>query len=95
VVFCRIFLNRQTAVAHQKIIQAIEDIVLENTGNQLQWRHIHGAHQHDYDGKILHWAADQHAGQAKGLLVIGSQISIYIFFRTRASPSTHFSDVSQ
>ncbi|KAJ6580688.1 hypothetical protein B0H19DRAFT_1328776 [Mycena capillaripes] len=67
VVFCRIFLNRQTAVAHHKIIQAIEDIVLEDTGRGLQWRHIHGAHPHDYDGKILQWAADQHVGQAKGL----------------------------
>ncbi|KAJ6527069.1 hypothetical protein B0H19DRAFT_970076 [Mycena capillaripes] len=67
VVFCRIFLNRQTAVAHQKIIQAIEDIVLEDMGRGLQWRHIHGTHPNDYDGKILQWAGDQHAGQAKGL----------------------------
>jgi hypothetical protein len=94
VVFCRIFLNRQTAVAHQKIIQAIEDIVLEDTGNRLQWRHIHGVDPHDYDGKILQWAADQHAGQAKGVLVVGSPISIHIFFRTRASPPIYFSDVS-
>ncbi|KAJ7029938.1 hypothetical protein C8F04DRAFT_1368646 [Mycena alexandri] len=66
VVFCRIFLNRQTAVAHQKIIQAIEDIVLEDTGTQLQWRHIHGTKIDDYGGKILQWAGDQHSGQAKG-----------------------------
>ncbi|KAJ6467458.1 hypothetical protein DFH09DRAFT_1254258 [Mycena vulgaris] len=67
VVFCRIFLNRQTAVAHQKIIQAIENIVLEDMGRGLEWRHIHGAQINDYDGKILQWAGDQHAGQAKGL----------------------------
>ncbi|KAJ7466610.1 hypothetical protein B0H11DRAFT_1733200 [Mycena galericulata] len=65
VVFCRIFLNRQTAIAHQKIIQAMEDIVFEDTGNHLQWRHIHGSQMNDYDGKILQWAGDQHSGQAK------------------------------
>jgi hypothetical protein len=66
VVFCRIFVNPQTAIAHQKILEAIEDIVLEDTGRSIQWRHIHGDESNDYDGKILQWAADQHAGQAKG-----------------------------
>ncbi|KAJ6477108.1 hypothetical protein C8R47DRAFT_393343 [Mycena vitilis] len=66
VVFCRIFLNRQTAVAHQRIFQAIESVVIEDTGKELQWRHIHGVSTSDYNGKILQWAADQHAGQAKG-----------------------------
>ncbi|KAJ7442069.1 hypothetical protein B0H11DRAFT_1749418 [Mycena galericulata] len=67
IVFCRIFINRQTAIAHQKIIQAIENIVLLDTGKGLEWRHIHGTNKHDFDGKILQWAGDQHAGQAKGL----------------------------
>ncbi|KAJ7490348.1 hypothetical protein B0H11DRAFT_2191580 [Mycena galericulata] len=67
VVFCRIFLNRQTAVAHQKIFEAIDQIVFEDTGTYIQWRHIHGAQVDDYDGKILQWGADQHGGQAKGL----------------------------
>ncbi|KAJ7488621.1 hypothetical protein B0H11DRAFT_2406715 [Mycena galericulata] len=67
VVFCRIFLNRQTTVAHQKIFEAIDQIVFEDTGTYIQWRHIHGAQVDDYDGKILQWGADQHGGQAKGL----------------------------
>ncbi|KAJ6627739.1 hypothetical protein B0H10DRAFT_1779179, partial [Mycena sp. CBHHK59/15] len=67
VVFCCIFLNRQTAVAHQRIFEAIEEIVFEDTGENLQWRHIHGKDVKDYNSKILHWGADQHGGQAKGL----------------------------
>ncbi|KAJ7861200.1 hypothetical protein B0H14DRAFT_2576152 [Mycena olivaceomarginata] len=66
IVFCRIFITRQTAVAHQKIFEAIEDIVFTDTGHGLQWRHIHGTTLEDYDEKLLHWAADQHGGQAKG-----------------------------
>jgi hypothetical protein len=33
----------------------------------LRWRHLHGEHLQDFTG-ILHWAADQHGGQAKGRL---------------------------
>ena len=66
VIFCRIFLTRQTAVAHQRIFEAIEDIVYADTGQRLQWRHIHGVNLEEYDGKLLQSAADQHAGQAKG-----------------------------
>ncbi|KAJ6585422.1 hypothetical protein B0H19DRAFT_927021 [Mycena capillaripes] len=67
VVFCRIFLDRQTAIAHQRIFEAIEEIVYEDTGLRLQWRHIHGKTADDYECKILQWGADQHGGQAKGL----------------------------
>ncbi|KAF8145358.1 hypothetical protein K438DRAFT_1630265 [Mycena galopus ATCC 62051] len=66
-IFCRVFLNRQTAVAHQKIFSAIEDIVYEDTGKRLRWRHLHGADLEDFEGLILQWGADQHRGQAKGL----------------------------
>ncbi|KAJ6531648.1 hypothetical protein DFH09DRAFT_1263868 [Mycena vulgaris] len=67
VIFCRIYLNRQTAAAHQHIFQEIEALVRKDTGSNLSWRHLHGRHLGDYDGMILHWAADQHRGQAKGL----------------------------
>ncbi|KAJ6619590.1 hypothetical protein B0H10DRAFT_1946643 [Mycena sp. CBHHK59/15] len=47
VVFCRVFLNRQTAVAH----------LHNNTGKNLQWHHIHSDEpEDDYGGKILQWA---------------------------------------
>src|SRR5882757_4624890 len=65
VIFCRIYLNRQTAVAHQLLFQKIEEIVISDTGEHLKWRHIHAKSPTEYVG-IVHWTADQHRGQAKG-----------------------------
>ncbi|KAJ7889899.1 hypothetical protein B0H14DRAFT_2561582 [Mycena olivaceomarginata] len=68
VVFCRVYLTRHTAAAHQIIFQEINKIVDHDTGRPLQWRHLHGRHPDDFAvGLILHWGADQHRGQAKGL----------------------------
>ncbi|KAJ6456641.1 hypothetical protein C8R47DRAFT_1165259 [Mycena vitilis] len=66
-IFCRVFLNRQTAVAHQHVFTAIHDIIYEDTGRHLRWRHLHASNVGDFDGMVLEWAADQHRGQAKGL----------------------------
>ncbi|KAK7019278.1 hypothetical protein R3P38DRAFT_2632453 [Favolaschia claudopus] len=66
-IFCRVFLNRQTAVAHQLIFQAIHELVYADTGRWLRWRHLHAQSLDDYDGMVLQWGADQHRGQAKGL----------------------------
>ncbi|KAJ7676233.1 hypothetical protein B0H14DRAFT_3685269 [Mycena olivaceomarginata] len=60
-----VFLNRQTAVAHQNIFSAIEDIVHEDTGKRLRWRHLHGADLEDFEGHILQWGADQHRVKQK------------------------------
>lgn len=65
ITYCRVYLNRQTAAAHHFIFKKIEQIVKEDTGKNLQWRHLHSQHIHEFTG-ILHWAADQHGGQAKG-----------------------------
>ncbi|KAJ7481504.1 hypothetical protein FB451DRAFT_1170708 [Mycena latifolia] len=67
IIFCRVYLNRQTAAAHQRIFQEIEHIVYTDTGGKLRWRHLHARSLGEYEGMILHWAADQHHGQAKGL----------------------------
>ncbi|KAF8176638.1 hypothetical protein K438DRAFT_71132 [Mycena galopus ATCC 62051] len=67
VIFCRIYLNRQTAAAHQHIFHEIEKLVYIDTGFTLQWRHLHATSLDDWEGMILHWAVDQHRGQAKGL----------------------------
>ncbi|KAJ7257624.1 hypothetical protein C8J57DRAFT_1074290 [Mycena rebaudengoi] len=66
IVYCRIFLNRQTAAAHELIFQKIHEIVFADTGENLTWRHLHSA---TIDGEvgILHFVLDQHGGQAKGL----------------------------
>ncbi|KAG6847262.1 hypothetical protein H0H93_009227, partial [Arthromyces matolae] len=67
VIFCRVFLNRQTAAAHARLFQEIDNIVKEDTGRSLKWRHIHGNTKDENEGMILQFAADQHLGQAKGL----------------------------
>ncbi|KAJ7192674.1 hypothetical protein GGX14DRAFT_546454 [Mycena pura] len=66
IVYCRIYVNRQTAVAHQIIFQKIHDIVVKDTGENLQWRHIH-SQTPDEEVGVLHFVLDQHGGQAKGL----------------------------
>ncbi|KAF8078916.1 hypothetical protein FPV67DRAFT_1690345 [Lyophyllum atratum] len=67
VVFCRIFVTRQTAAAHQLLFEALDDIVKIDTGRNLRWRHIHASSLDETNGLLLQWGADQHAGQAKGL----------------------------
>ncbi|KAJ7763443.1 hypothetical protein B0H16DRAFT_1718672 [Mycena metata] len=67
VIFCRVFVNRQSAFAHQHIFAALEEIVFEDTGKKLRWRHLHAQSLTEYDDMILEWAGDQHRGQAKGL----------------------------
>ncbi|KAK0472568.1 hypothetical protein EDD18DRAFT_1093925 [Armillaria luteobubalina] len=67
VVFCRVFLNRETAVAHQHVFSEIEKFVKQDTGESLSWRHLHASMIDDYDHGILQWTADAHKGQAKGL----------------------------
>ncbi|KZP08487.1 hypothetical protein FIBSPDRAFT_901216 [Athelia psychrophila] len=66
VTYCRVYLNRQTAYAHAFVFKQIEQIVREDTGTSLQWRHLHSDSLEDHVG-ILQWAGDQHGGQAKGL----------------------------
>ncbi|KAJ6606289.1 hypothetical protein DFH09DRAFT_1299558 [Mycena vulgaris] len=67
VIFCRVYVTRHTAAAHHRIFKEIQRIVKEDTGFDLHWRHLHASDVSEFDGMILHWAADQHRGQAKGL----------------------------
>ncbi|KIJ10874.1 hypothetical protein PAXINDRAFT_43681, partial [Paxillus involutus ATCC 200175] len=64
--YCRIFLTRQTAAAHELVFHEINRIVESDTGSPLKWRHLHGTDLNDLTG-ILQWTSDQHGGQAKGL----------------------------
>ncbi|KAI0038238.1 hypothetical protein FA95DRAFT_1505941, partial [Auriscalpium vulgare] len=65
-VYCRVFLTSQSAAAHFHLFQKLEEIVQGDTNRHLLWRHVHSTSLHNPTG-ILHWAADQHGGQAKGL----------------------------
>ncbi|KAJ6463274.1 hypothetical protein C8R47DRAFT_992713 [Mycena vitilis] len=67
VVFCRVYLTRHTAAAHRRIFHEINLIVLRDTGQPIYWRHLHAPSVDDFSVGILHWGADQHRGQAKGL----------------------------
>ncbi|KAK0238774.1 hypothetical protein EDD85DRAFT_769017, partial [Armillaria nabsnona] len=67
VVFCCVFLNRETAVAHQHVFSEVEKLVKQDTGQSLHWHHLHASMIDDYDNGILQWTADAHKGQAKGL----------------------------
>ncbi|KAJ3925577.1 MAG: hypothetical protein NXY57DRAFT_967582 [Lentinula lateritia] len=67
ITYCRVFLTRQTAAAHQRVLTEIDKILQLDTGRTLRWRHIHGQFVDDYDGHILNWVVDQHGGQAKGI----------------------------
>ncbi|KAJ7779286.1 hypothetical protein B0H14DRAFT_2631317 [Mycena olivaceomarginata] len=66
VVFCRAYVTRHTAAAHQRIFDELNKIVMLDTGSPLRWRHLHGQSPEDFQGLILQWGADQHRGQAKG-----------------------------
>ncbi|KZP19049.1 hypothetical protein FIBSPDRAFT_955798 [Athelia psychrophila] len=66
ITYCRVYLNRQTAAAHAIVFEKIEEIIREDTGTSLKWRHLHSDSLEEHVG-ILQWAGDQHGGQAKGL----------------------------
>lgn len=63
--YCRIYLNKQTAEAHRLVFKKIEEIVQMDTGQSLRWRHLHSTAIDDLSG-ILQFMVDQHGGQAKG-----------------------------
>ncbi|KAK0473626.1 hypothetical protein IW261DRAFT_1423538 [Armillaria novae-zelandiae] len=67
VVFCHVFLNWETAIAHQHVFSEIEKFVKQDTGQSLRWCHLHASMIDDYNHGILQWTADAHKGQAKGL----------------------------
>jgi hypothetical protein len=52
------------AAVHQFVFQQIEEIVKQDTGEHLKWRHLHARAPNELVG-ILQWAGDQHGGQAK------------------------------
>lgn len=66
ITFCRVFLNRQTAFAHQKVFELIDEVLKEDTGSGMTWQHIHGQGIDDFENTVLQWTGDQHGGQAKG-----------------------------
>ena len=66
VIFCRVFVNRRTPAAHQCTFREIAAVVKFDTGQLLQWSHLHVESAEGSQGMILSWTLDQHGGQAKG-----------------------------
>ncbi|KIJ47690.1 hypothetical protein M422DRAFT_248695 [Sphaerobolus stellatus SS14] len=66
VCYCRIFLNCQSAIAHFLVFWNIHRIVMNDTGQGLQWRHLH-SETLDKPVGIFSFSVDQHLGQAQGL----------------------------
>ncbi|SJL10637.1 uncharacterized protein ARMOST_14028 [Armillaria ostoyae] len=65
-VICRAFMNSQSTHAHQLLFATIQSVVHQDTQRDVEYRHLHSSSLDDHRG-ILHWAADQDRGQAKGL----------------------------
>ena len=59
------YLNCQTAAAHQLVFQQIEAIIEQDISQSLKWWHLHTMLADELIG-IPRWAEDQHGGQAKG-----------------------------
>ncbi|KAF8186521.1 hypothetical protein K438DRAFT_1596387 [Mycena galopus ATCC 62051] len=77
IIYLRIFMNRMSALAHQRVFQEIESIVFEDTAKRLQWHHIHASSDDDgLDTMVLSWVGDQHRGQAKGRLITFSSSAL-------------------
>ncbi|KAJ8093771.1 hypothetical protein PM082_009631 [Marasmius tenuissimus] len=69
VVYCRAYVTGESAALHLRLFDAIEELVVEDTGLPIRWRHLYANSNDDEDqnGLMLLWIADQHGGQAKGL----------------------------
>ncbi|KAK7047447.1 hypothetical protein VNI00_006678 [Paramarasmius palmivorus] len=69
VVFCRVYVTLQSAAAHFRIFQTVENIVRGDTGLPIKWRHLYASSNNEVDqeGLLLMWTGDQDGGQAKGL----------------------------
>ncbi|KAL0571531.1 hypothetical protein V5O48_010432 [Marasmius crinis-equi] len=68
VTFCRIYLTRRNAEAHCLALRMIDEILQEDIGRGMHFRHIHGEHVNNCgEGLILNWVVDQDRAQALGL----------------------------
>lgn len=66
-VYCRIYLNRQTAEAHEFVFKKIDDILEANTRHRLRWHHLHSSSLNLSNAVgVYQITVDQHGGQAKG-----------------------------
>ncbi|KAF9026394.1 hypothetical protein BDZ89DRAFT_1134819 [Hymenopellis radicata] len=65
-VFCRIYINSETAEAHRAAFNEVDRIVGLDTGSGLRWRHLDARSLTDFVGMILEITGDQGGGQSKG-----------------------------
>ncbi|KAF9518977.1 hypothetical protein BS47DRAFT_1358602 [Hydnum rufescens UP504] len=65
VVAARAYLNHETSGAHAALFNLIDNIIEEDTGAPLLWRHLDSMSLTEHKGICL-WIADFHEGQAHG-----------------------------
>ena len=76
--YCQIFVNSQSALAHFLVFQTIHNIVQDDTGQGLLWRHLHSESIDDPVG-ILSFIVDFHLGQAQGTSIPFIYYSSFIY----------------
>lgn len=72
------------------VFNAIEQIVRQDTGSALRWRHLHTNSLADLSG-IVHWGADQHRGQAKGKQHVSNSGDVKLMVSHRTGTSSALS----
>lgn len=66
-VFCRLYINCESADAHKLAFDQIDRLIELDTGSGLRWRHLDATSTGDLSGTIIQWTSDQGGGQAKGM----------------------------
>ena len=66
--YCRVYLTRETAEAHRLVFGMIEELLIEDVGEGILWRHLYALSNEpdDQKGCMLLWVGDQDGAQAKG-----------------------------
>ncbi|KAF9023743.1 hypothetical protein BDZ89DRAFT_955368 [Hymenopellis radicata] len=66
-VFCRMYINSETAEAHEAGFVEVDRLIELDTGSGLKWRHLDAKSLTDFVGTILGITGDQGGGQSKGI----------------------------
>lgn len=81
-------MNSQSAVAHKYLFEKIRQIVFQDTGERIKYRHLHSENLSKHQG-IRHWGIDQDRGQAKGSRYIPLLLDTYSHNRFRNAFTGH------
>lgn len=66
-VFCRLYINCESADTHKLAFNEVERLVKLDTGSGLCWWHLDATSTGDLSGTIIQWTSDQGGRQVKGM----------------------------